>query len=746
MPNSRNPRFVLYLLLDQNVSEEWVRHLESALATRRNFELVLFGESGNCAEFKQLSSLKLSDELPLSSSPSETDFQQKIFTYHKEKTPYSDLLVTRSGIFSAKIDCELFHKISAANPNIATVSPLNNYSKLFGLFEQNQSVLPPVLVNKILDRIKAKAPFESPFFNPDFVFWRSDALLRVLDSAGPNMGSMELAEVAGGLGYIHIVTPGVYVHDDTHQRDKLFKKIDNHALSTRIIRRHPLTGLRHEIKQLVDNVRTYESASPEPHKPVQLHVMHSWGGGLHRWVSDYHDADTRGENYALKSIGDWDAFGKRLSLYKHPSDDTPIRHWDLYHPIHATALAHLQYAEIIQEIVHDYGIDTILVSSLIGHAMDILDTGLETSLILHDYYPFCPAIYIHYQGICESCDKERLSQCQSKNPLNYLFQGVPTNQWLSIRRHYKNLVIQNRINLISPSESVGTYYKSLIPEFADLNFTCIPHGLPKQLLSTEKVKPRSGSRLKIVILGKLDTQKGLHLIRQLVKPLSKIADLVFLGCGDKGKPFARIKGVTVEETYEHDQLTHKLQDYAPDLGLLLPIWPETFSFTLNELMAHAVPTIVSAFGAPSDRIKDQETGFLVVPEAEQVVALVKKLSENREMLETVKNHLMSIEVRSTQQMVEDYHRFLNLDDSKNLNSYAMVCLSQTPPSPISNEASGLVYEKDFFYTMQQLKLTLIEMINKVPGMSVFTRNLLTICVKLWIELPLRLAKLYVRRK
>ncbi|NJR32050.1 MAG: hypothetical protein HC778_03250 [Chamaesiphon sp. CSU_1_12] len=37
---------------------------------------------------------------------------------------------------------------------------------------------------------------------------------------------------------------------------------------------------------------------------INLHVMHSWGGGLERWVKEYAQSDRRDTNFVLKSIGE----------------------------------------------------------------------------------------------------------------------------------------------------------------------------------------------------------------------------------------------------------------------------------------------------------------------------------------------------------------------------------------------------------------------------------------------------------
>src|SRR6185437_12382777 len=82
----------------------------------------------------------------------------------------------------------------------------------------------------------------------------------------------------------------------------------------------------------------------------QLHVMHSWGGGLARWVKDYCLADSCRDNYLVKSIGDLNGFGQQLWLYRSIEHPQPLRRWILDPMIPGTATRHEGYAAAIQEL------------------------------------------------------------------------------------------------------------------------------------------------------------------------------------------------------------------------------------------------------------------------------------------------------------------------------------------------------------------------------------------------------------
>ncbi len=628
---------------------------------------------------------------------------------------------------------------------IGSVSPLINQGQLFSLFEKNQTTLPLELTNQILARLSEVAPVETPFFYPGVVFWHFPALRDALALLESGQNELDLATTARDLGYLHILNPRMYCVDCNRNLMRVIRSIDKHPQSRSMIAQHPLTGLKRYLSALSRNVKTYESQNPPYSSPTQLHIMHSWGGGLHQWVANYIDADSNGNNYVLKSIGDWSAFGKRLSLYRHPNDEQAINYWDLYLPIQGTALVHHQYAQILGNIVYEYGIDVILVSSLIGHSLDVLNTKIKTLSVLHDYYPFCPALYIHYNDVCNSCDASRLAECERNNPLNFLFKGISEDQWMRVRRRYVSLIVRNQIILVTPSHTAAQHCKTLMPELKDQKFVHIPHGMPADLIDTKKTTPARQRRRKILVLGKVDTQKGLALYREIIKEISSFADIIFLGCGDEGLIFQDTEGVTVDPVYQPYELTTKLQSYAPDLGLLLPIWPETFSYTLSELMIHAIPTVVSRRGAPMERIEDFRNGFLVDPEPKKITSLLLGLVESPQAVDQVRQQLVVEEFRSAQSMVTDYQRILIRDSIELVNSYAMICLSRQVPRPDNmNRPTTFIGEGDFFEVMRQFEHYLASMVDKLPNVNAFARWIFSLGVKVWLGIPIRFAAWYVR--
>lgn len=422
---------------------------------------------------------------------------------------------------------------------------------------------------------------------------------------------------------------------------------------------------RHDWAVLAETVReALRSAGPSPaipgvdEKPVQLHVMANWGGGVSRWVQDYSRADPQRENLVLRPIGTATCFGEGLALYRHVDDYEPLRQWRLDPPIPFTAIAHLQYRAILDEVIEAYGVGGVLVSSFIGHSLDALRLDAPTVMVCHDYYPFCAGLNIHFKEVCTQCDRARLARCLAENPFTQLFRRAEPEYWMGLRERFVELVLQRRIPMVVPSASVARGLRGLEGRFAEAECRVVPHGIQQGRFEPVRPPDRRGKKLQAVILGRITPGKGADLLWDSLDELATMCDVTLLGCGDQRPEFAGRAGVRLVTRYEPAELPKFLAELAPDFGLLLSILPETFSYTLSELMCAGIPPVATNLGSFADRIDHTVTGFLFEPCKADLLSTVAMLGENPGRLETVRRNLGHLRHRSLAQMLADYDRLL----------------------------------------------------------------------------------------
>ncbi len=71
------------------------------------------------------------------------------------------------------------------------------------------------------------------------------------------------------------------------------------------------------------------------------------------------------------------------------------------------------------------------------------------------------------------------------------------------------------------------------------------------------------------------------------------------------------EGVSNISSYDHANLRRLLIEAGVNMVFLPSIWPETFSFVAEEVMALGLPLAAFDIGAPAERIRYYEKGVLL---------------------------------------------------------------------------------------------------------------------------------------
>ncbi|QBQ53518.1 glycosyltransferase family 4 protein [Nitrosococcus wardiae] len=434
-------------------------------------------------------------------------------------------------------------------------------------------------------------------------------------------------------------------------------------------------------KNSTDLPTARKQAQPSPASPltaahipkgVLLHILHSWGGGIARWTEDFIRHCPEQRNLILYSRSDRNVFGHTLELVDPAYPETPLAAWKLTPPIPATGITHSQYGAILSDLLTGLAVETVVVSSLIGHSLEALTTGLPTLRVLHDLYPYCPAMFGYFNAPCQQCNEESLTTCLRSNPQNECWHNSVTEDWLAMRRAYAAALLKPEVRLVAPSYTAQDRLYRLYPEIARKACHFIAHGIdparmgcpnrPPLPLTEEgggkRIQADKTRKLRLLVPGRLEPHKGLPLLRDALPQLADQAELLLLGCGMFGQSFAAMEGITLIPDYDFADLGPLVQDFAPDCALLLSTLPETFSYTLSEMWALGIPTLATNLGAFAERIHHGINGFLYEPDVHSLTELVASLAQDPTPLIHVARHLGTHPVRQAKDMVKDYQALL----------------------------------------------------------------------------------------
>jgi len=583
----------------------------------------------------------------------------------------NDLLIVVPGVQAVPLLDLRLQWGAYSGVRVAAISPLCDVDPLTAVKRFGVDDADAVELDRRLSVSAQVAAEDAPYFLPECCFVRLTLLRAALRGEQP-ADFLSLLGVLRGRGASFAIAPHVYVGSDalTRRQEPLF----DDELSRVFLAESPI----HSVARAYFARATAHAvpAVEERSAPRLLHVAHSLGGGLEWWVKLFAAGSEGNQNLVLKSIGERGRFGSQLWLYESPHHPSPIKVWKLPTPIPTTAVGHLAYRNALNEIVQEFGIEAIAVSSLIGHSLDALDTGLPTLFVCHDYYPFCPALHIYFGAVCDTCGQSELAACLRHNRLQYIFDERTPEEWMTLREEFVHLAVARRFSFVAPTSSVVRHYRRLVPEFAEVPFFVVPHGGGASMLQPLASRGSAG-RLRVLVLGRLNLIKGAELVRAVLQELADEIEFHLVGCGEDWRQLAG-PGVNVVPSYERAELPALLQRIGPDLALLLSIVPETFSFTLEECLVAAIPPVASRRGGFQDRIEDGVTGFLVEPVVDDVVHCLRALAAKPEQLDVVRDTLTRRLSRSATQMVEDYARILDLPRFSDTAYFSRFHLSGPP--------------------------------------------------------------------
>ncbi|MBX3689717.1 glycosyltransferase [Dokdonella sp.] len=405
------------------------------------------------------------------------------------------------------------------------------------------------------------------------------------------------------------------------------------------------------------------------HRPVLLHILHGWGGGAQRWVSDYAHADHSAHHLVLIARGSAArrTHGEWLELRDARLDMPPLRRWPLPRPIADSAVGDACYRMLLREVIADHGVDAIIVSSLIGHSLDALRSGLTTLCVVHDHYPLWPRLHHDFGDPALAFDSAQRARELRGPDDEAMFANRDPAHWQALRDTFVADLRAARASLLAPSRSALANQLRLAPELASLPSQVIGHGIAPWPAGTQALPaPPKRGKLRLVMIGRVRAGKGLRLLNAAWPRLREHAELFLLGAGADAHELFGLADLHVLLDYRRDELPALLARLQADAALLLPTVAETFSYTLSELRSLGVPVIATRVGALAERIDDGVDGFLVAADADALVARIIALAADRDALARVRSRLASLDEPTSAERARAYGALLALDEREAL--------------------------------------------------------------------------------
>jgi glycosyltransferase involved in cell wall biosynthesis len=334
-----------------------------------------------------------------------------------------------------------------------------------------------------------------------------------------------------------------------------------------------------------------------------------------------------------------------------------------------------KYADLFNTILNAFEIHIVHIHHTEGLSLDLYmeARALNIPLIatLHDYYSVCPVVKLlnHQNRLC--IGNENATVCHKC--LNYNFGITDKVDFISKWRVENEKALSLCDRIIVPSECAKGIVSGYFPNL-DSKIQVITHGSDSPMISNEldsqaeDVKYASkeiideavrlkNNRINIAFVGGMNIAKGSQLAYQMIKNSShEINWFVFGGIGDGELLFLKQKNLKKTSWYKRDELPALINQNNIDLICILPIWPETFCYTLSEALLCKVPVIVTDIGAVGERAKDMDCGWVIPSDStyKDILELIDKIRYNEEEYRLKLLNVKNISLKSVNEMLDDY--------------------------------------------------------------------------------------------
>ncbi|OYR18959.1 glycosyltransferase [Brucella thiophenivorans] len=366
-------------------------------------------------------------------------------------------------------------------------------------------------------------------------------------------------------------------------------------------------------------------------RPVLIFITHNWGGGTERHVQD------------MKGV--IEASGEGLVLIMRPKQDSnDILFVDDERYPNLGDFSLKDDVKCFVTFLSDLSVKLIHVHQLVGADVELSDfirqscsvSNIPYDFTVHDYYTYCPRIHLwdHYKQYCGEPDQSSCEVCCKEG--GYLESLGAASVWRWRQRNHEFLLGARKIFV--PNDDVLRRLKRQFSGTEPIVKAHIEPHLRDCAANLTFTGRRLGGKYKIGLIGALGTHKGSMLlleVAQLAKKKSLDLEFIVVGYTDRDDELERVGNVKITGSYDDSELDGILAKENPDIFWMASIWPETFSYTLSEVLTHGRWPVAFDFGAIAQRIKTLGFGsvldidLMLDPEALLVTLYNHCVSERR---------------------------------------------------------------------------------------------------------------------
>ncbi|MFC1955010.1 FkbM family methyltransferase [Chloroflexota bacterium] len=364
---------------------------------------------------------------------------------------------------------------------------------------------------------------------------------------------------------------------------------------------------------------------PNRDKKHALIIDHNLGGGANHyrevWIKTQHESDI----VVVLVYYDLNYSHYRIRYLAEDSE----QEWFAGSPsVLSDVAGSLAFCEVFFNNAYSFP-DPLLIPSLLPEFKE--RSGAKITIAIHDYFPVCPAYtLLNDRGMfCRIPDMYECRACLSKNKGDFfhLARYKDIDEW----RATWGYCLKEATRILCFSKSSVELVTRAYPDLDPAKFEVKPHNVD---YLDAKAHVRLGSRLNIGVVGNLSEHKGAGVIREIVNLIDR--DVMPVSVTVIGAMGSVPESATIRVTgeYKREDLPMIIEQTGANVFFVPSVWPETFCYVAEELMALGLPVSVFNVGAPPERISKYDKG-LVIDEMSAKAALSSLIAFHRRLASKV---------------------------------------------------------------------------------------------------------------
>lgn len=241
-------------------------------------------------------------------------------------------------------------------------------------------------------------------------------------------------------------------------------------------------------------------------------------------------------------------------------------------------------------------------------------------MLCHDFFAICPTINLvnTRRQYCDMPEGEECQRCFLQKGMDVQYACKNRSEWI---KHWKEFLL-HCTEVRAFSEDTLQHMKDAFGE--GLSYTLVPHQVEYMFPIDKCVKTTAS--LNIGVLGVLTIHKGSELVKSLLRVIeAENLDICIklIGYCD-GVNLKNFRMFSETGPYQAQELPKLIYKNDIDLFLIASIWPETFSYTTEELIRMGMPVAALDIGAPAERVRRYDKG-LVLPRKAEPLSILKEI-------------------------------------------------------------------------------------------------------------------------